>query len=80
MRLPVLILSAVFALALADAAFAQATLPNDAVNSANNPGSVREDAPIREQSLDCTCHSAPSAAAPIGDTGSGGQIVHCGCH
>jgi len=79
MRLPVLVLSAVFALAMTDLGFAQATLPNDAVNSANNPGSVREVAPVKEQSLDCTCRSAPSAAAPIGDTGSGDQIVRCGC-
>ncbi|NEU15003.1 hypothetical protein G3T14_23450 [Methylobacterium sp. BTF04] len=47
MRLPVLLLSAVFALAMTEVGFAQSTLPNDAVNSANDPGTVRDDAPFK---------------------------------
>jgi hypothetical protein len=42
MRLPILLLSAVFALAMTDAGVAQATLPNDDVNIANNPGTSRD--------------------------------------
>ena len=81
MRLSFLVLSAVFTLAMTEVGFAQATLPDDAVNSANNPGSVKNDAPVRQQALDCTCHfTAPGATAPIGDTGPGDQILRCGCH
>ncbi|MCJ2045284.1 hypothetical protein MKK58_12190 [Methylobacterium sp. J-078] len=84
MRLPVLLLSAVFALAMTDVGYAQATLPNDDVNIANNPGSVKDDPSARVEALDCTCrNTVPDAAAPADPrTGAepGGLIVDCSCH
>lgn len=65
MRLAVLVVSAVSALAKTGSGFAQATLPDDAVNSANNPGSVRNEAPIREKALDCTAASRRRVRTPL---------------
>jgi len=84
MRLPILLLSAVFALAMTDVGFAQATLPNDAVNSTNNPGTVREDAPARVEALDCTCRTTPADAVaptkPESDAAPGDRMIDCSCH
>ncbi|MCJ2046830.1 hypothetical protein MKK58_20145 [Methylobacterium sp. J-078] len=84
MRLPVLLLSAVFALAMTEVGFAQATLPNDDVNSANNPGTVRDAAPARVEALDCTCRTTAADAAaspkPESDTAPGDRIIDCSCH
>lgn len=83
MRLPVLLLSAVFALAMTEAGYAQATLPNDDVNSANNPGTTRDEMPARVEALDCTCRTTPADTAaptkPKGDTVPGDQIIDCSC-
>jgi hypothetical protein len=73
MRLSVLVLSAVFALAMTEVGFGQATLPDDAVNSANNPGSVKNEAPVREQALDCTCRITAPGADAVGSVPSGGS-------
>lgn len=78
MRLSVLVLSAVFALAKTGSGFAQATLPDDAVNSANNPGTVRNEAPIREQALDCTCHITAPGADAAGSVLSGNSNRQAG--
>ncbi|NEU15168.1 hypothetical protein G3T14_24415 [Methylobacterium sp. BTF04] len=84
MRLPVLLLSAVLALAMTEVGFAQATLPNDAVNSANDPGTVSDAPPARAEALDCTCRSTSADAAaptkPKGDASPGDRIIDCGCH
>ena len=83
MRLPILLLSAVFALAMTDVGYAQATLPNDDVNIANNPGTVKEDPVARVEALDCTCrNTVPDAAAtadPKTGAETGGLIVDCSC-
>ncbi|MCJ2136944.1 hypothetical protein MKK69_23325 [Methylobacterium sp. J-026] len=73
MRLSVLILSVVFAAAITGSGFAQATLPDDAVNSANNPGSVRNAAPAHEQALDCTCRITAPGADAAGSIPPGGS-------
>lgn len=71
MRLSVLVLSAIFALAMTDVGSAQANLRNDAVKHANDPGSVKDDAPVREQALDCTCRSAGPGTGAAGSALSG---------
>ncbi len=73
MRLSVLVLSAVFASAITGSGLAQATLPDDAVNSANNPGSVRNEAPVREQALDCSCRITAPGADAAGSIRPGGS-------
>ena len=83
MRLSVLLLSVAFAMAVTGAGSAQATLPNDDVNIANNPGTVKEDRSARVEALDCTCRNTePDAAAPADPkTGAepGGLIIDCSC-
>jgi len=73
MHLPAPILSAVFALAMTGSGFAQAALPDDAVNSANNPGSVKNEAPVREEALDCNCRVTVPGADAAGSVQSGGS-------
>ena len=84
MRLPVLLLSAVFALAMTDVGFAQATLPNDDVNVANNPGTEKIAPPDRVEALNCTCRTTPADADAAtkhdGDAAPGDRIIECGCH
>ena len=84
MRLPVLLLSVVFAVAMTDAGSAQATLPNDDVNIANNPGSVKPAPPAEVEALDCTCRNPPPGAAapakPNAIAAPGDLIVDCSCH
>ncbi|GJE40272.1 hypothetical protein [Methylobacterium persicinum] len=84
MRLSVLLMSAVFALALTDVGFAQATLPTDEVNSANNPGSAKVAPPERVEALDCTCRSTPADAAaatkPGSNAATGDRNIDCTCH
>jgi hypothetical protein len=83
MRLSALLLSAVLALAMTDTGSAQATLPNDDVNIANNPGSVRNAPPPVVESLDCTCRNTAAGAAapakPEGDAAPGDLIIDCSC-
>ncbi|GJD38081.1 MULTISPECIES: hypothetical protein [Methylobacterium] len=83
MHLSVLLLSAVFALAMTDAGYAQATLPNDDVNIANNPGTVKDAPSARVEALDCTCRNtapdAADAADPKGGAAPGDLIVDCSC-
>ena len=83
MRFPVLLLSAVFAVAMNGAGFAQATLPNDDVNIANNTGTVKVEPPARVEALDCTCrNTAPDAVAPPdpkSGAAPGDLIVDCSC-
>lgn len=73
MHLPAPILSAVFALAMTGSGFAQAALPDDAVNSANNPGSVKNEAPVREEAVDCNCRVTVPGADAAGSVQSGGS-------
>ena len=90
MRLSILLLSAVLALAMTEVGFAQATLPNDAVNNANNPGSVKDNAPVRadapvmDQALNCTCRTRPADAAtpakPEDNASTANQRIDCSCH
>ena len=81
MRLSALLLSVAFALAMTGAGSAQATLPNDDVNIANNPGSVKDDPSARVEALDCTCRNpAPGAVTPQGATAPGDRIIDCSCH
>ncbi|KQT50596.1 hypothetical protein ASG52_07255 [Methylobacterium sp. Leaf456] len=84
MRLPVLLMSAVFALAMTDVGFAQATLPNDDVNIANNPGTWKVAPPDRVEALDCTCRTTPAdataATKPEADAAPGDRIIDCSCH
>ena len=70
MRYPIFALAASLTLTLTGLAFAQATLPNDDVNIANNPGSVKVEVRPREQALSCTCRIADAGTA--GDTANGG--------
>jgi hypothetical protein len=83
MRLCGLLLSAVFAVAMTGAGFAQATLPNDDVNIANNPGSVKPAPPAEVEAMDCTCRNpAQGAAAPANPDATaapGDRIIDCGC-
>ncbi|MCJ2013584.1 hypothetical protein [Methylobacterium sp. J-076] len=83
MRRPVLVLSAVFALAMTDAGFAQATLPNDDVNIANNPGTVKDAPSARVEALDCTCRTTPADEAPArkgeSEAAPGDRIIDCSC-
>lgn len=83
MRLSVLLLSLASAVAMTDAGSAQATIPNDDVNIANNPGTVKDDSSARVEALDCTCrNTVPDAAAPEDSkTGAapGDLIVDCSC-
>lgn len=81
MRLSVLLLSVAFAVAMTGAGSAQATLPNDDVNIANNPGTVKDDPPARVDALDCTCrNTVPDAAAPANPNAAPGDlIVDCSC-
>ncbi len=83
MRLSALLLSVAFAVAITDAGSAQATLPNDDVNIANNPGTVKDDLSARVEALDCTCRNTAPDAAAAADPKSGGApgdlIVDCSC-
>jgi hypothetical protein len=83
MRFPVLLHSAVFAVAMTGAGFAQATLPNDEVNIANNLGTVKVEPPARVEARDCTCrNTVPDAAAPANPDATaapGDLIVDCSC-
>jgi hypothetical protein len=83
MRLSVLLLSVLLSVAMTGAGSAQATLPNDDVNIANNPGSVKADPPARVEALDCSCRNpAPDPAAPAGPKGAAGpsdEIIDCSC-
>lgn len=83
MRLSVLFLSVAFAVAMTGAGSAQAILPNDDVNIANNPGTVRDDPSARVEALDCTCrNTVPNAAAPANPNGGaapGDLSVDCSC-
>ena len=84
MHLSVLLLSVAFAVAMTDVGFAQATLPNDDVNIANNPGTEKVAPPDRVEALDCTCHTTTADAAaptkPEGDAAPGDRIIDCSCH
>jgi hypothetical protein len=84
MRLPALLLSAVFALAMTGVGFAQATLLNDDVNSANNPGTEKVVPPDRVEALDCTCRTTPADGAaptkPESDAAPGDRLIDCSCH
>ncbi|MDO9429202.1 MAG: hypothetical protein Q7T93_20560 [Methylobacterium sp.] len=83
MRLSVLPLSVAIAVAMTGAGSAQATLPNDDINIANNPGTVKDEPAARVEALDCTCrNTVPDAAASVDTkTGAepGGLIVDCSC-
>ena len=81
MRLSTPLLSAVFVVATTVAGLAQATLPNDDVNVANNPGTVKVAPPVRVEALDCTCRDpAPGPAVPDGTAAPGDRIIDCRCH
>lgn len=86
MRFPIFALAASLALTVTDVAFAQATLPNDDVNIANNPGSVKVEVRPREQALNCTCRTADTGTTD--DTanrsirleiGKNDELLHCSC-
>ena len=84
MRLPILLLSAVFALAMTDVGVAQATLPSDEVNIANNPGTSKDAPATRVEALDCACRTKPADASaptnPGSDAAPGDQLIECSCH
>ena len=74
MRLNTIAFAALIALMLTGTAFAQAALPSDDVNSANNPGSVKNEAQTRGETGNCTCRTAvPETTGTVNtpDHGSG---------